>query len=163
MGRHCVMMEFCWAPIRACQTALTLCASGERVSLFLDINICIEGWQIFPPYPLSCPLLPFLPLGDWKEVTFYHIKCSRTYVKCSDSQAFYVATDKSWLMVEGLQTTHGIPAHLNILPKGVFHVHLLSPYGEVFVMEWCGISKDSKMKHRKYLWSPGEMEGWPKI
>lgn len=59
----------------------------------------------------------------------------------------------------GLQTTHGIPAHLKIFPIDVL---LLLPYGDVFVMEWCEISWDSKMKHRKYLLSPGEMKVDPR-
>lgn len=75
-------------------------------------------------------------------------------MKCSDSQAFYLVTDKLWLKGEGLETTHGIPAHLKISPKGAFDVPPLSP-----VMEWCEISENSKMKNRKYLLSPGEMKG----
>lgn len=52
--------------------------------------------------------------------------------------------------------------HLEVFPKGAFDVRLLSPHSDVFVVEWCEISKDSKMKHRKYLLSPGEMKVDPR-
>lgn len=71
----------------------------------------------------------------------------------------YLATDKIWLLEEDWLYN---PAHLKVFPKGAFDVRLLSPFSDVFVVEWCEISKDSKRKHRKYLLSPGEMKVDPR-
>lgn len=87
--RHRGALEFCWAAIGMCLACLEVAHfRGKIKSLFLDINIYIRGWQIFPPPPLVCPSFLFFLwwLKRREGYTLYPLKCSRIYTKCSDSQ-----------------------------------------------------------------------------
>lgn len=102
--------------------------------------------------------------------TLYHMKCSRTYGKCSDSQASPWAADKirlvlvSFEIVVSVFTNHAWDSvYLEIFLKGAFDVHPLSLYGDVSRMVWREISKDSKVKPRNtpWIWVKGKvMEMW---
>lgn len=72
----------------------------------------------------------------------------------------YLATDKIWLLEEDWLYN---PAHLEVFPKGAFEVRLLSLYSDVFVVEWCEISKDSKTKAQEIPSESWWNEGRPKI